>query len=70
MKILFIILMAALALAQPVAATININGPQVRDMDDVHSLGVIYINRNSASDAATAQQASQASGASLIASAF
>ncbi len=41
-----IILIAALALNLTAAAAIKVDGPMTRNMDDVHSLGVIYINHN------------------------
>ena len=43
-----IILIAALMLNLTAAAAIKIDGPMTQNMDDVHSLGVIYINHNTA----------------------
>lgn len=39
-----------LLLSANAAAAIKINDPQARNMDDVHSLGVIYINHNFATE--------------------
>jgi hypothetical protein len=41
-----VILLAMLLLSTSTTAAIKINGQQARNMDDVQSLGVIYINHN------------------------
>lgn len=40
------ILLATLLLSAQASAAINLPPPQARNMDDVQSLGVIYINHN------------------------
>ena len=42
--------MAALLLSANAMAAIKIDSRQARNMDDVHSLGVIYINHNFATE--------------------
>ncbi len=56
MKSIIIAVMAALLLSANALAAIKIDGRQARNMDDVQSLGVIYINHNMASE----QEADQA----------
>ncbi len=56
MKSILITLMAALLLSANAQAAIKIDARQARNMDDVQSLGVIYINHN----IATEQEAEQA----------
>ncbi|MBA7931581.1 DUF1471 domain-containing protein [Klebsiella sp. RHBSTW-00215] len=46
MKYILITIMAALLLSANALAAIKIDGRQARNMDDVQSLGVIYINHN------------------------
>ncbi|WP_051237802.1 hypothetical protein [Franconibacter pulveris] len=48
MKTFTLILLAALFPAVSATAAIEMQGPMARNMDDVHSLGVIYINHNRA----------------------
>lgn len=43
-------LLAALLLSANAMAAIKIDSRQARNMDDVHSLGVIYINHNFATE--------------------
>ncbi len=50
MKSIIIAVMAALLLSANALAAIKIDGRQARNMDDVQSLGVIYINHNMASE--------------------
>ena len=52
----YIALILTALLSTHAAAAVKINNQQVRNMDDVHSLGVIYINHNFA----TEQKANQA----------
>lgn len=40
------LLLATLLLSAQASAAINLPPPQARNMDDVQSLGVIYINHN------------------------
>ncbi len=47
MKKIALAIMAALLLSANAMAAIKIDSRQARNMDDVHSLGVIYINHNS-----------------------
>ena len=56
MKTIVIAVMAALLVSVSAQAAIKIDGHQARNMDDVQSLGVIYINHN----IATEQEADQA----------
>ncbi|AUP77046.1 hypothetical protein CWS02_23990 [Enterobacter sp. EA-1] len=44
------ILLTTLLLSLNAAAAIKLNNQQARNMDDVHSLGVIYINHNFATE--------------------
>lgn len=53
MKTFTFILLAALIPAA--SAAIEVQGPMGRNMDDVHSLGVIYINHNRAAGDEIAQ---------------
>ncbi len=46
MKNITIAILAALFLSANVSAAIKIDARQARNMDDVQSLGVIYINHN------------------------
>ncbi|WP_049294633.1 hypothetical protein [Franconibacter helveticus] len=57
MKTFTFILLAALIPAASATAAIEVQGPMARNMDDVHSLGVIYINHNRAAGDKTAQRA-------------
>jgi hypothetical protein len=50
MKYILIAVMAALLLSANALAAIKIDGRQTRNMDDVQSLGVIYINHNMATE--------------------
>lgn len=50
MKKIAIALLAALLLSANATAAIKIDSRQARSMDDVHSLGVIYINHNLATE--------------------
>ncbi|MGL5698938.1 MAG: DUF1471 domain-containing protein [Kluyvera sp.] len=50
MKNIIIAAMAALLVSVSAQAAIQINGHQARNMDDVQSLGVIYINHNIATE--------------------
>ncbi|WP_174509886.1 DUF1471 domain-containing protein [Klebsiella oxytoca] len=56
MKNIIIAALAAVLLSASAQAAIKIDGRQARNMDDVQSLGVIYINHNMA----TEQEADQA----------
>ncbi|MGK9175843.1 DUF1471 domain-containing protein [Yokenella regensburgei] len=44
------ILVTMLLMSASATAAININGQQARNMDDVQSLGVVYINHNFAQE--------------------
>ncbi|WP_449554859.1 DUF1471 family protein YjfY [Lelliottia amnigena] len=50
MKNIAIVILAALVLSTNAMAAIKIDGQQAKNMDDVHSLGVIYINHNFATE--------------------
>ena len=50
MKKIALAIMAALLLSANAMAAIKIDSRQARNMDDVHSLGVIYINHNFATE--------------------
>ncbi|RAU33801.1 DUF1471 family protein YjfY [Enterobacter sp. ECC-175] len=50
MKKIAIAVMAALLLSANAIAAIRLDGRQARNMDDVQSLGVIYINHNFATE--------------------
>lgn len=50
MKITVFAFLAALLLSSNAAAAIKIDGRQAQNMDDVMSLGVIYINHNFATE--------------------
>ncbi|MBN6042606.1 DUF1471 domain-containing protein [Citrobacter sp. ku-bf4] len=50
MRIRFITFLAALLLSANTLAAIEIDHQQARNMDDVQSLGVIYINHNFATE--------------------
>ena len=50
MKNIIIAVMAALLVSVSAQAAIKIDGHQARNMDDVQSLGVIYINHNIATE--------------------
>jgi hypothetical protein len=58
----FIIVTLMLIVSAPVTGAISAQSPQAlaRDMDDVQSLGVIYINRHSASEEPEAQEPPEA----------
>ena len=63
MKTIVIAAMAALLVSVSAQAAIKIDGRQARNMDDVHSLGVIYINHNIATEQEADQALSQQSDA-------
>ncbi|CAI9388744.1 MULTISPECIES: DUF1471 family protein YjfY [Citrobacter] len=50
MRIRFVTLLAGLLLSANTLAAIEIDHQQARNMDDVQSLGVIYINHNFATE--------------------
>ena len=50
MKSIAITLLAAFLLSANVTAAIKVDGHVAQNMDDVHSLGVIYINHNLATE--------------------
>ena len=50
MKKIALAIMAALLLSANAMAAIKIDSRQARNMDDVQSLGVIYINHNFATE--------------------
>lgn len=50
MKNIIIAVIAALLVSTSAQAAIKIDGRQARNMDDVQSLGVIYINHNIATE--------------------
>ncbi|NIG45521.1 DUF1471 domain-containing protein [Enterobacter sp. Acro-832] len=59
MKQIALALMAALLLSANAMAAIKIDSRQARNMDDVQSLGVIYINHNFATESETDQALNQ-----------
>ena len=63
MKYIIIAALAALLLSANALAAIKIDGRQARNMDDVQSLGVIYINHNIATEQEADQALSQESDA-------
>ena len=63
MKNIIIAVMAALLVSVSAQAAIKIDGRQARNMDDVQSLGVIYINHNIATEHEAEQALSQMSDA-------
>ena len=63
MKYILITMMAALLLCANALAAIKIDARQARNMDDVQSLGVIYINHNMATEHEAEQALSQLSDA-------
>ncbi|EAT0101415.1 TPA: DUF1471 domain-containing protein [Salmonella enterica subsp. salamae serovar 51:c:-] len=63
MKSIVIAAMAALLVSVSAQAAIKIDGRQARNMDDVQSLGVIYINYNIATEQEAEQALSQESDA-------
>ena len=63
MKYILITMMAALLLSANALAAIKIDARQARNMDDVQSLGVIYINHNMATEHEAEQALSQTSDA-------
>lgn len=63
MKHIAIALMATLLLTANAMAAIKIDGRQARNMDDVQSLGVIYINHNIATESEADQALSEESDA-------
>ncbi|EBP0096134.1 DUF1471 domain-containing protein [Salmonella enterica subsp. salamae] len=63
MKSIVIAAMAALLVSVSAQAAIKIDGRQARNMDDVQSLGVIYINHNIATEQEAKQALSQESDA-------
>lgn len=50
MRARIMLVLAALLLSVTATAAIKINHHQAKNMDDVHSLGVIYINHNFATE--------------------
>ena len=50
MKNFAIVILAALVLSTNAMAAIKVDSQQAKNMDDVHSLGVIYINHNFATE--------------------
>ena len=63
MKYILITVMAVLLLSANALAAIKIDARQARNMDDVQSLGVIYINHNMATEHEAEQALSQMSDA-------
>ena len=63
MKNIIIAAMAALLVSVSAQAAIKIDGRQARNMDDVQSLGVIYINHNIATEQEADRALSQESDA-------
>ncbi|VEA07111.1 UPF0379 protein yjfY Flags: Precursor [Salmonella enterica subsp. salamae] len=63
MKSIVIAAMAALLVSVSAQAAIKIDGRQARNMDDVQSPGVIYINHNIATEQEAEQALSQESDA-------
>ncbi|HHH3387176.1 TPA: DUF1471 domain-containing protein [Klebsiella quasipneumoniae subsp. similipneumoniae] len=63
MKLKIIAMMAALFFSANALAAIQITERQARNMDDVQSLGVIYINHNMATEHEAEQALSQLSDA-------
>ncbi|HCA3431960.1 TPA: DUF1471 domain-containing protein [Salmonella enterica subsp. enterica serovar Ball] len=63
MKYIIIAAMTALLFSAGAQAAIKIDGRQARNMDDVHSLGVIYINHNIATEQEAERALSQESDA-------
>ena len=63
MKNIIIAVMAALLVSVSAQAAIKIDGRQARNMDDVQSLGVIYINHNIATEQEADRALSQQSDA-------
>ncbi|HDG1695663.1 DUF1471 domain-containing protein [Kluyvera ascorbata] len=63
MKTIVIAVMAALLVSVSAQAAIKIDGHQARNMDDVQSLGVIYINHNIATEQEADKALSQESDA-------
>lgn len=63
MKSIVIAAMAALLISVSAQAAIKIDGRQACNMDDVQSLGVIYINHNIATEQEAEQALSQESDA-------
>lgn len=63
MKNIIIAIIAALLVSTSAQAAIKIDGRQARNMDDVQSLGVIYINHNIATEQEADQALSQQSDA-------
>lgn len=63
MQNIIIAVMAALLVSVSAQAAIKIDGRQARNMDDVQSLGVIYINHNIATEQEADRALSQESDA-------
>ena len=63
MKYILITVMAVLLLSANALAAIKIDARQARNMDDVQSLGIIYINHNIATEQEADQALSQQSDA-------
>ncbi|PLY45913.1 hypothetical protein F153LOC_11675 [Lelliottia sp. F153] len=64
MKKIVIAIVAALLLSANAMAAIKIDGRQARNMDDVQSLGVIYINHNFATESEADQALNEETDAS------
>ncbi|EHK0945279.1 DUF1471 family protein YjfY [Citrobacter farmeri] len=63
MRIRFVTLLAGLLLSANTLAAIEIDHQQARNMDDVQSLGVIYINHNFATESEADQALNEESDA-------
>ena len=63
MRIRFVTLLAGLLLSANTFAAIEIDHQQARNMDDVQSLGVIYINHNFATESEADQALNEESDA-------
>ena len=59
MKNIAIVILAALVLSTNAMAAIKVDSQQAKNMDDVHSLGVIYINHNFATESEADQALNQ-----------
>ncbi|MEE9682260.1 DUF1471 family protein YjfY [Lelliottia amnigena] len=63
MKNIAIVILAALVLSTSAMAAIKVDSQQAKNMDDVHSLGVIYINHNFATESEADQALNEESDA-------
>ncbi|WP_446030047.1 DUF1471 family protein YjfY [Lelliottia amnigena] len=63
MKNIAIVILAALVLSTNAMAAIKVDSQQAKNMDDVHSLGVIYINHNFATESEADQALNEESDA-------